>query len=87
MPSSKTRGLLGCACICLTKKKRNSPTSSIFRNITSGETISFTLVQMHDSDSCIVHLLQPAVETVFKKTGHKADEGHNAASHLGLRYL
>ena len=36
---------------------------------------------MHGSDRCIVHLLQPAVETVSKKTGYEADEGQLVKSH------
>ena len=59
-----------------TKTKSNSCNPpSVFRKITSDETISFTLVQRHVSYRCIARLLQPGVKTVFKKFDHKPDEG------------
>ena len=33
----------------------------------SGETITFTMVQMHVNGCCIAHLLQPGVKTVVIK--------------------
>ena len=62
-------------------KKHTSTTLSYFRKITSGETITFSSVQMHVSDCYIAHLMQPGVKIVFKKTGHKADGGPIVKSH------
>ena len=65
-------------------KIRNMYKYSIFRNITSDETISFELVQRHVS-YCIY--FQSVVETVFKKIDHKPDKGQIVKSHKNCVFI